>query len=118
MTKNHVHQLDADDAVADGEARANIGALADTLANRGRAVLDQIPTVTDNARSALTGAQDQLNGLSDTGVVAASGFALGLSGGLLLGGAPRAILMLSMLPVALTLRSAFGRGLRPARLRS
>jgi hypothetical protein len=31
-------------------------------------------------------------------------------------GAPRAILILSMIPVALTLRSAFARGMRPARL--
>jgi hypothetical protein len=55
-------------------------------------------------------------GLSDMGIVAASGFALGVSSGLLLAGAPRAILILSMIPVALTLRSAFARGMRPARL--
>jgi hypothetical protein len=91
-------------------------ALADTLVDRGRAVLDQFPAVADSARDALAGAQDQVNGLSDMGIVAASGFALGVSSGLLLAGAPRAILILSMIPVALTLRSAFARGMRPARL--
>jgi hypothetical protein len=35
---------------------------------------------------------------------------------LLLACAPRAFLILSMIPVALTLRSAFERGMRPARL--
>ena len=50
------------------------------------------------------------------GVVAAAGFALGVSSGLRLAGASRAIIILSMIPVALTLRSSFERGMRPARL--
>ena len=113
MAKNQTHKTDADD---DAPARADMGALADTLVDRGRAVLDQFPAVADSARDVLAGAQDQVNGLSDMGIVAASGFALGVSSGLLLAGAPRAILVLSMIPVALTLRSAFARGMRPARL--
>lgn len=116
MTKNQTHKVDADDVADDGPARADMGALADTLVDRGRAVLDQFPTVADSARGVLAGAQDQVNGLSDVGVVAAAGFALGFSSGLRLAGAPRAIFILSMIPVALTLRSAFERGMRPARL--
>ena len=116
MTRNQTHKVDADDVVDDGPARADMGAVADTLVDRGRAVLDQVPTVADSARGVLAGAQDQVNGLSDMGVVAASGFALGVCSGLQLAGAPRAILILSMIPVALTLRSAFERGLRPASL--
>jgi hypothetical protein len=50
------------------------------------------------------------------GVVAALGFALGLSSGLWLAGAPRVILALSAVPAALTLRSALTRGVRPAGL--
>ena len=113
MAKNQTHKTDADD---DAPARADMGALADTLVEGGRAVLDQFPAVADSARDVLAGAQDQVNGLSDMGIIAASGFALGVSTGLLLAGAPRAILILSMIPVALTLRAAFARGMRPARL--
>jgi hypothetical protein len=116
MAKNQTSKVDADEVIDDGPARADMGALADILVGRGRAVLDQFPTVADSARGVLAGAQDQVNGLSDMDVIAASGFALGVSSGLLLAGAPRAILILSMIPVALTLRSAFERGMRPARL--
>ena len=120
MAKNRTHKTDVDDVVDDdvddAPDGADIGALADTLVDRGRAVLDQFPAVADSARDILAGAQDQVNGLSDMGIIAASGFALGVSSGLLLAGAPRAILVLSMIPVALTLRSAFARGMRPARL--
>jgi hypothetical protein len=116
MPKNQTHRVDAEDIVDDVPDRADMGALADTLVDRGRAVLDQFPAVADGARDVLAGAQDQVNGLSDMGIVAASGFALGVSSGLLLAGAPRAILILSMIPVALTVRSAFARGMRPARL--
>src|SRR5450830_1002279 len=115
MAKNQTHKIDADDDVDDVPDRADMGALADTLVDRSRAVLDQFPTAADSARGVLAGAQDQVNGLSDMGVVAASGFAPA-SSGLLLAGATRALLILSMIPVALTLRSAFERGMRPARL--
>jgi len=116
MAKSQTHRTNADNDVDDVPDRADMGALADTLVEGGRAVLDQFPAVADSARDVLAGAQDQVNGLSDMGIVAASGFALGVSSGLLLAGAPRAILILSMIPVALTLRSAFARGMRPARL--
>jgi hypothetical protein len=58
----------------------------------------------------------RVNRLSDMGIIAASGFALGVTSGLLLAGAPRVILILSLIPVGLTVRSAFARGMRPARL--
>ena len=115
MAKNQTHRTDADDVLDDGPDGADIDS-SPIVVDRGRAVLDQFPAVADSARGVLAGAQDQVNGLSDTGIVAASGFALGVSSGLLLAGAPRAILILSMIPVALTLRSAFARGMRPARL--
>ena len=88
----------------------------DTLVERGRAVLDRAPDVADSAHDVLSGAQNQVNGLSDMGIIAASGFALGVSTGLLLAGAPRAILILSMIPLALMVRSASARGMRPAAL--
>lgn len=88
----------------------------DTLVERGRAVLDRAPDVADSARDLLAGAEDHVNGLSDMGIIAASGFALGVSTGLLLAGAPRVILILSMIPLALMVRSASARGMRPAAL--
>src|SRR5664279_3380418 len=116
MAKNQTHKIDAEDIVDHVPDRADMGALADTLVDRGRAVLGQFPAVADGARDVLAGAQDQVNGLSDMGIVAASGFALGVSSGLLLAGAPQVILILSMIPAGFTLWSAFARGMRPARL--
>jgi hypothetical protein len=112
MATNRPDEIDVDD-VPDGTA---MGDVADTLVARGRAVVDRVPAVADSAREALADAQDHVNQLSDMGVVAALGFALGVSSGLVLAGAPRVILALSAVPVALTLRSAMTRGVRPARL--
>ena len=111
MAKTRLHGIEAD---APGGAAAS--ALADTLVERGRAVLDQVPNVAAGAREALADAQEQVNGLSDLGIVAASGFALGVSTGLLLAGAPRVVVGLSTVLVFLTFRSAMGRGVRPNRL--
>lgn len=112
MAKKRPDEIDVDD-VPDGTA---MGDVVDALVARGRSVVDRAPAVADSAREALADAQDRVNQLSDMGVVAALGFALGLSSGLLLAGAPRVILALSAVPVALTLRSAMTRGVRPARL--
>src|SRR5665811_2128785 len=114
MAKNPPHQIDADEiAVGDVPDGPEV---ADALVARGRAAVDRVPAVADSAREALADAQDQVNKLSDMGVIAAAGFALGVSSGLLMAGAPRVILALSAIPVALTLRSAMTRGVRPARL--
>ena len=112
MAKNTLEKVEVDDA-PDGTAISDV---ADAFVAGGRAVVDRVPGVADSARVALADAQDQVNQLSDMGVVAALGFALGVSSGLLLAGAPRVILGLSAVPVALTLRSAMTRGVRPARL--
>lgn len=112
MPKN---QPDEIDLAVDSDV-PDVGAIADSLVERGRAALDGVPAAADRARQALTGAQGQINGLSDVGVVAAAGFALGVTCGLFLGGAPRLILAISGIPVALTLQSAMSRGLRPVRL--
>jgi hypothetical protein len=112
MAKNRAHETE----VEDGPDEADVAGLADTLFERGRAVVERVPAVADGVREALADAQTQVNGLSDMGIIAAAGFALGVSTGLLVAGAPRVILALSAIPVALTLRSAMTRGVRPARL--
>jgi hypothetical protein len=112
MAKNRPHEIEPDDLPDEKDAAD----LADTVVDRGRAILERFPTVAGGARNALSEAQDQVDELSDMGAVAAAGFALGLTGGLALAGAPRPILFLAMIPVALTLRSAMARGVRPDRL--
>lgn len=112
MAKIRLPEIDTDDAPNGADAAA----LADTLVERGRAVLEQVPNVAAGAREALADAQEQVNGLSDLGIVAASGLALGVSTGLLLAGAPRIVVGLSTVLVFLTFRSAMGRGVRPNRL--
>jgi hypothetical protein len=52
-----VPRMTSVDDVVDG---AESGAPADTLVDRGRAVLDRVPGVADSAYDALAGAQDQL----------------------------------------------------------
>lgn len=109
MARNTLAEIEVDD-VTDGNPVSDV---ADAFVAGGRAVVDRVPAVAESARGALAGAQDQVNQLSDMGIVAALGFALGVSSGLLLAGAPRVILALSAVPVALTLRSAMTRGVRP-----
>lgn len=91
-----------------------------SLLGQGRAVADQIPGAVDDARAALNSAQEQLNDqldeLSDRGVIAAVGFTAGMTSGLFLAGAPRVVLALSVLPLAITVRSASTRGVRLSRL--
>ena len=112
MAKSPVREKVAGEA----PSAADAAAFADALVERSRAVLDHVPDVADGAREAFAAAQEQVNGLSDLGVVAASGFALGVSTGLLLSGAPRVVVVLSTVLVVLTFRSALARGVRPGRL--
>jgi hypothetical protein len=93
---------------------ATSGALHAVI-DQGRAVAEQLPSV-DDAKAAFNAAQEQLDGLSDRGVIAAVGFSAGVTAGLFLAGAPRLILALSVIPFAVTLRSAFSRGVRLSRL--
>jgi hypothetical protein len=107
----------ADDLEMNGTHDASaISDVADALVTRGRAVVDRVPAVADGARGALAGAQGQVDQLSDAGLVGALGFTAGLTGGLFLAGAPRIILALSAIPMALTLRAAMSRGVGPGRL--
>lgn len=109
MAKSPVQEKDADEA----PGAADAAAFADMLVERGRAVIDHVPDVAAGAREALAAAHEQVNGLSDLGVVAAFGFALGVTTGLLLSGAPRVVVGLSAVLVVLTFRSGMARGVRP-----
>jgi len=111
MAKNGSSATDEQEAIADA---ADDGFR--TLLERGRSVADHVPDAIDEARSAVGAAQSQLDLLSDRGVIAAVGFAAGVTSGLLLAGAPRSVLAISILPLALTLRAALTRGVRLSRL--
>ena len=80
-----------------------------TLIERGRAAADHLPEAVDAAQS-------QLDLLSDKGVIGAVGFSIGVTTGLFLAGAPRPILAVSMVPLAITVRAALTRGVRLSRL--
>ena len=80
-----------------------------TLIERSRAAADHLPEAVDAAQS-------QLDLLSDKGVVGAVGFSLGVTTGLFLAGAPRPILAISIVPLAITVRAALTRGVRLSRL--
>lgn len=98
------------------DASATADGIAQTLVDRSRTVADQWPDVVDNARGMVGAAQDQVDDLSDQGVIAAAAFSAGITVGLLLAGAPRFILALALMPTALTVRSAAQRGIRPSGL--
>ncbi len=111
MTKNGTHETDFAEAAA-----TRMDEAARSLLGRGRAVMDQLPDAVEGARGAIGTAQGQVDELSDEGVVAAVAFSAGVTMGLFLAGAPRVILALTLVPTAITLRSALRRGVRPARL--
>jgi hypothetical protein len=97
-------------AVESGRAAIDQGRAA------GRAALDRAPEVAGGARDIMVSAQDQIDELSDMGIVAAAGFAVGLSFGLMMAGVPRIFVVASAVPAALTMRSALARGIKPSRL--
>jgi hypothetical protein len=86
------------------------------LMDRGRVVAERLPQAAETARTVLDQGSNQMEDLSDQGVVAAMGLTTGVAVGLLLAGAPRPILALALLPAAITVRSAMRRGVRASAL--
>ena len=118
MARNRPHRLSDEDVDEEMDKDTLDVGRAATVIEKGRHVLDHLPDAAAGVRGALAEAEAQMEGLSDTGVVAASGFALGVSAGLLLAGAPRVVLAASGVAVMLTLRSALARGIHRTRLLS
>ena len=105
---------DSDDAAEDLRDRADQASRS--LAERGRAVMDQAPAVMDGVGAVLGTASSQVDDLSDQGVLTALALSSGVLLGLFLAGAPRPILALGLLPIAITARAAMHRGVRVSRL--
>ncbi len=106
---------DSDDAAAEG-LRERADQASRFLAERGRAVMDQAPAVAEGVGVALGAASSQVDELSDQGVLTALALSSGVLLGLFLAGAPRPILALGLLPIAITARAAMHRGFRVSRL--
>lgn len=87
-----------------------------SLVERGREVMDQAPAIVEGAGAVVGAAAAQVDELSDQGVMAALGLSSGVLLGLFLAGAPRPILSLALLPIAITARAAMQRGVRVSRL--
>lgn len=101
---------------AAGKVKEQFETATQSLAERGRSVADQIPGIVEGAGGAIEAASSQMEDLSDQGVIAALGVAAGMAIGLFLSGAPRPILALALVPVAITARAAMKRGVRVSRL--
>ena len=113
MARSRLHEIEVDDTPDEADGAE----LVDGAVERGRGLLAHVPGVVAVAREALDGAQEEVDGLADLGIVATSGFALGLNAGLLLAGAPRSLVVAcSTIPLLLTFRSALRRMARPDRL--
>lgn len=108
-------QPDSEPAVGDG-LKAHIDEAAQSLAEHGRAVAGQLPGIVESAGGVVEAAAAQVDDLSDQGVIAALALASGVMIGLFLAGAPRPILALGLLPVAITARAAMQRGVRVSTL--
>src|SRR5262245_42807353 len=123
-TQDHATETSPDTGTVDNmsDALESVSGALDNvneaLATGRRVAAEQVPVMAANARQAFGAAEARVEGLSDVGLAAAAGFALGVSAVLMLTGAPRIVLGLSAIPVALTLRSAANRGMRPSTLRN
>ena len=106
---------DSEPGVGDG-VKAHFDEAAQSLAEHGRAVAEQLPGIVESAGDIMEAAALQVDDLSDQGVIAALAVASGVMIGLFLAGAPRPILALGLLPVAITARAAMQRGVRVSTL--
>ena len=116
MTGSEEILMAARSTAVDDVDEAEPGREAPTLAERGRAVADQLPAMVEGAGGFIEAAAAQMDDLSDQGVIAAVALSAGVTIGLFLAGAPRAILALALLPLAITARAAMQRGVRVSRL--
>ena len=104
-----------DNGIVDGMSDA-LDNVSGAIEKGRRVAAEQVPVMTANAKQAFGEAEARVERLSDVGLAAATGFALGVSAVLLLTGAPRIVLAVSAVPAAVMLRAAANRGMRPSAL--
>ncbi len=82
------------------------------LVARGRSIGERLPGAVDGVCATMDAASDQLEQLSDASVRSVFGLSGGVTSGLFLAGAPRVILGIALIPVAVIGRAAMQRGAR------
>jgi hypothetical protein len=89
-------------AQADDEARTTVAAAANQVRGALQGVSNQVPQVARASRGAIDDLYRMIDGSSDERVTAGVTLSLGLAIGMLLGGANRLLIALSLIPVAIT----------------
>jgi hypothetical protein len=89
-------------AEAEAEARNTVSVAADEVRGALQGVSRQVPQVARASRGAIDDLYRMIDGSSDERVTAGVTLSLGLAIGMLLGGANRLLIALSLIPVAIT----------------
>jgi len=89
-------------AEAEAEARTTVEAAADQVRGALQGVSQQVPQVARASRGAIDDLYRMIDTSSDERVTAGVTLSLGLAIGMLLGGANRLLIALSLIPVAIT----------------
>lgn len=89
-------------ADAEAEARTTVAAAADQVRGALQGVSSQVPQVARASRGAIDDLYRMIDTSSDERVTAGVTLSLGLAIGMLLGGANRLLIALSLIPVAIT----------------
>ena len=89
-------------AQAEEEARTTVAAAADQVRGALQGVSNQVPQVARASRGAIDDLYRMIDSSSDERVTAGVTLSLGLAIGMLLGGANRLLIAISLIPVAIT----------------
>ena len=102
MTSETSTRRSSSTAEAEAEARTTVAAAADQVRGALQGVVSQVPQVARSTRGALDDLYRMIDTSSDERVTAGVTLSLGLAIGMLLGGANRLLIALSLIPVAIT----------------
>lgn len=103
---------DTDDATDTGRAAALGGAVSDAAGTVRDVAADaaaRLPDAAASARTAIDDANRQLRGGSDATLAVGSALSFGLAAGLLIGGAPRLIVVGAIIPAVMMVLTLFNR---------
>jgi hypothetical protein len=98
------------ETVKPGQFSSRLRHTRQALVARGRSIGERLPGAVDGVRGSIDAASGQLEQLSDEGVRSALGISAGVTIGLFLAGAPRVILGVALIPVAIIGHATMQRG--------
>jgi hypothetical protein len=102
MTSDSTTSTRRSTSTAEADARTPVAVAADQVRGALEGVSNQVPQVARASRSALDDLYRMIDTSSDERVTAGVTLSLGLAIGMLLGGANRLLIALSLIPVAIT----------------